>query len=162
MTSQGMIFTKRNVIFVSDKQETMSDGKTYGGSNKIFELSRIHSAGMMVNGDADFENVPRETLIREFKIQTNFRRFSTIEEIKKEFIKFLSRNTESSLGKNFIKNLIRPFKESLISDFSEDLKTLLKINIEKNCILSLKNILIWIMNFMISFQMAKIRKNIIK
>ena len=114
-----MLITKRNVIMASDKQVSMPDGKTYGGIDKIFELSKIHPAGLMFNGLADFENVPIETLIGEFKIHTNFRRFSTIDEIKNEFIKFLSKNTESSSVEEFIKNALETFKQDLILEFQD-------------------------------------------
>lgn len=119
MTSQGIITTKRNCILVSDRQSTMPDGKTYGGFEKIFELSRIHSAGLMFNGNADFEDVPFETLIRRFKIKTNFNRFSTIEEIKNEFIRFLSENTEHSSSQEFIRNNLKTFKKELKQEFNE-------------------------------------------
>lgn len=74
MTSQAMILNKRNAIFVSDRQQTMADGKTYGGIQKIFEVSEIHSSAVMINGNPDFESVPMETLIGEFKFKTDFRK----------------------------------------------------------------------------------------
>ena len=55
MTSQVMILTKRFGILATDRQQTMADGKTYGGINKIFELSRLHSAGIMINGNHDLQ-----------------------------------------------------------------------------------------------------------
>lgn len=72
MTSEVMILTKRFGILAADRQQTMADGKTYGGIRKIFELSHQHSAAIMINGNADFEDVPIETLISEFKYHTDF------------------------------------------------------------------------------------------
>lgn len=120
MTSQGMIFNKRNIILVSDKQETMADGKTYGGIDKIFEISKYHAAAVMVNGYADFENVPIETLIGEFKIHTNFQRLSTIDEIKIMFIDFLSKNTKPSSVENFLNDLLKDFKINLLEEFRDN------------------------------------------
>lgn len=119
MTSQGMLMSKRNTVMASDKQVTMADGKTYDGIDKIFELSQIHSAGLMFNGLADFEEVPIETLIGEFKLKTNFRRLSTIEKIKNKFIKFLSKNTESSSSEEFITRTLKNFKEDLKFEFED-------------------------------------------
>ena len=117
MTSQGMIFNKRNLILVSDRQETMPDGKTYEGMGKIFELSPFHSAAIMVNGYADFENIPIETLIGEFKIKTDFRKIKTIEEIKNRFLTFLSNNTSPNHG---IEELLENFKKELIFKIHEN------------------------------------------
>ncbi len=119
MTSQGIITTKRNCILASDRQSTMPDGKTYGGFEKIFELSSIHSAALMFNGNADFEDVPLETLIRRFKIKTNFNRLSTIEEIKNEFIRFLCENTQHSSSQEFIRDILKTFKKELKQEFDE-------------------------------------------
>ena len=58
-----MILTKIFGILAADRQQTMADGKTYGGIRKIFELSRQLSSAIMINGNPDFENVPIETLI---------------------------------------------------------------------------------------------------
>jgi hypothetical protein len=119
MTSQAMILTRRNGIFVSDRQQTMADGKTYGGIQKIFGISQIHSSAIMINGKADFENVPMETLIAEFKFKTDFRQIGTIEEISHRFINFLSKHTENSSTDGFLKEALIPFKETLVSQIHE-------------------------------------------
>lgn len=108
-----MILTKRNGIFVSDRQQTMADGKTYDGIQKIFEISPLHSSAMMINGNADFMKVPMETLIGEFKFKTNFRKIGTIEEIKDNFIDFLSSHTEPSTTDEFLEKALEPFKGNL-------------------------------------------------
>ena len=120
MTSQATILTKRNCIFVSDRQQTMVDGKTYGGIQKIFEVSKIHSSAMMINGNADFENVPIETLISEFRFKTNFRKIGTIKGIKDEFINFLSKNTDHSSTDEFLEKTLTSFKENLILEIEEE------------------------------------------
>jgi hypothetical protein len=114
-----MILTKRNGIFVSDRQQTMADGKTYGGIQKIFEISQIHSSAMLINGKVDFEDVPIETLISEFKFKTDFGQIGTIEEIKDKFIKFLSENTESSSVDKYIEPLLKSFKQDLILEITQ-------------------------------------------
>jgi hypothetical protein len=60
----------------------MADGKTYGGIKKIFELSCLHSSGIMINGNADFQNVPIETLINEFKFEQISDKFLQLKRLK--------------------------------------------------------------------------------
>ena len=120
MTSQAMILTKRLGILATDRQQTMADGKTYGGVKKIFELSEIHSSAIMINGNADFEDVPIETLIREFRFKTDFTHIETVQEIKDKFIDYLSKNTDSSSTDEFLKRLLKSFKQDLIFDINEN------------------------------------------
>ena len=118
MTSQVMILTKRFGILATDRQQTMADGKTYGGINKIFELSRLHSAGVMLNGNPDLQEVPMETLITEFKSKTNFNEIKTIKEIKDRFIKFLCENTDYSSVDEYITSKFLSFKYNMISEIN--------------------------------------------
>lgn len=119
MTSQAMILTKRLGILATDRQQTMADGKTYGGVEKIFEISQIHSSAIMINGSADFVNIPIETLIREFRFNTDFRQINTIEEIKTKFIGYLSKNTDSLTTDEFLEKSLKIFKQELIVDIDE-------------------------------------------
>lgn len=120
MTSQAMILTKRVGILATDRQQTMADGKTYGGVEKIFEISPMHSSAIMINGNADFENVPIETLIREFKFKTDFSQIKTIEEIKTKFIGYMSKNTKSTTTDEFVEKSLKSFKWELIFDINEN------------------------------------------
>lgn len=110
MTSEVVILTKRFGILAADRQQTMADGKTYGGIKKIFELSKLHSAGIMINCNPDFEEVPIETLISEFKLKTDFRRIGTIEGIKNELINFLAENTENSSTDEYLEKTLKSLK----------------------------------------------------
>lgn len=119
MTSQGMILTKWNCVLVSDKQVTMADGKTYIGIDKVFGVSEIHSAGLMVNGNVDFQNIPVEIIIGDFISNTNFNRISTMEEIKDQLIEFISVNTSCTTNEIFIHNLLKDFKTELYYEISD-------------------------------------------
>lgn len=46
--------------------------KKYEGMQKIYKLSDIHPAQMMINGNMEFENIPMETIINEFIRNTDF------------------------------------------------------------------------------------------
>lgn len=49
---------------------------------KIFKISDVHPAKIMINGNMEFENIPVETLINEFTSKTNLKKLKSIEEIK--------------------------------------------------------------------------------
>ena len=63
MTVQFSIINSRRHIFASDNGITTPEGKKYDGMQKIFKLSDIHPAQMMINGGMEFEGIPMETLI---------------------------------------------------------------------------------------------------
>ena len=119
MTSQVIIFTKRFGILATDRQQTLADGKTYTGVKKIFELSRLHSAGVMLNGNPDLDDVPMETLIAEFKAGTDFKEIGTVEEIADRFINFLSKSTDSSSVDEYVSSRLKYFRYNLISEIDE-------------------------------------------
>ena len=120
MTAQVLIATKECIVTSSDKTATMSDGKTYDGLRKIFKLTDEFPAEVMFNGNADFENLSIETLISKFKNTVDFKKLKTVENIKNEFIKFLSHNTESTDVNEYLKTLISSFKDELIIQIDYD------------------------------------------
>ena len=126
MTSENLIFTKRFGILAADRQQTMSDGKTYTGVRKIFELSENHSCAVLINGNPDFQDVPIETLIGEFKARTDFSEINSVGEIKDGFLEFVSKNTEASTVDEYIDKILGLFKHDLTLeiDFS-DFKTVI-------------------------------------
>ena len=60
---------------------------------KIFKLTDLLPAEIMYNGNADFENFSMETLISKFRNTVDFEKLGTIENIKDEFLKFLSKHS---------------------------------------------------------------------
>ena len=163
MTSQVMILTKRFGILATDRQQTMADGKTYGGINKIFELSRLHSAGVMLNGNPDLQEVPMETLITEFKSKTNFNEIKTIKEIKDRFIKFLCENTDYSSVDEYISSKLLSFKFNVISEINQfGFSNVVKERPKKIFVPLFINIQISIMNLMTLFRIILIEKIMLK
>ena len=116
-----VIFLSRLLgILGADIRESLFNGKTYSGLRKIFPILQRLSAGVMINGSMYFEEVPIQTLIGEFKKQTDFDKISTIKAIKDEFIKFLSENTNSTATDDYIRELVKPFKEELSWQIIDD------------------------------------------
>ena len=93
----------------------MSDGKTYDGMRKIFKLTDSLPAEIMFNGNADFENFSMETLISKFRNTVDFEKLKTIENVKNEFIRFLSNNTQSGDVNEYLRDVLEYFKDDLIS-----------------------------------------------
>lgn len=110
-----MIITKECIVCSSDQAATMSDSKTYDGMRKIFKLSDSLPAEIMFNGNADFENFSMEALISKFRSTMDFEKLKTIENIKNEFIRFLSKNTQSGDVNEYLKEVLEYFKDDLIS-----------------------------------------------
>lgn len=118
MTAQVLIITKECIVCSSDQAATMSDGKTYDGMRKIFKLTNLLPAEIMYNGNADFENFSMETLISKFKNTVDFEELGTVENIKNEFIKFLSKNTQSTDFNDYLREILDHFKEDLTLDIA--------------------------------------------
>ncbi len=115
MTAQVLIITKECIVCSSDQAATMSDGKTYDGMRKIFKLTDSLPAEIMFNGNADFENFSMETLISKFRSTADFEKLKTIENVKDEFIRFLSKNTQSGDVNGYLKDVLEYFKDDMIS-----------------------------------------------
>lgn len=88
MTVQFIIFNMRRHICASDEGITTPEGKKYDGMQKIFKISDVHPAEMMINGNMEFESIPMETIINEFVKNTKFKSLNDVEDIKNEFIRF--------------------------------------------------------------------------
>lgn len=153
MTSEVVIMNKNAIVMAADSAVTVGGTKTYNGVNKLFMLSNSPPMGIMIFGSADFENIPMETLIKEFKRKIDFKKNNNIELIKEEFLKFLTENTPKTdieheieitlpLFKNFIKleleNIsIEDYEEFIISqgnrklhDFLNEINELNNYNYE--------------------------------
>ena len=89
MTLQSMYLNLRGIILESDNAVIMPDGKKYDGEKKIFKISDRHPAGIMINGNMEFENIPIENLIEDFRQNINLEELKTIVDIKNALIEIL-------------------------------------------------------------------------
>ena len=138
-----MITTKKHALFVSDTAETLGDGKTYNGIEKVIPLSKRHSAGMMINGNLEFEDTPVNVLSKEYREYTDFEKIDTICEIKNRLLDYFAENTKTTKKENYIKKELGYFKEELKEDikengFTKTVKTRNKIKV-KTFLKSYKN-----------------------
>jgi len=118
MTIEAAIIDKRSLILSSDLAITTEEYKSYIGVKKIFEIKEKEPLGMMINGAMEFENIPLETLIGEFKMEIGD--FESVEKVKEDFIKFLSNNTEHTSFEEYVSSIIEGFKEKLTESIAEN------------------------------------------
>lgn len=119
MTILVMFVINDSIIFAGDLTETMEDGKTYDGIRKTFELTNSLPAGVMFNGKADFEDLSMETLIGLFKKEADFEQLGSIENIKNEFINFISKTTKHTPINEYLKEVIDRFRDDLTFKISK-------------------------------------------
>ena len=115
MTSEIMIMNNDVIALAADSAITVDSEKTYNGVNKIFMLSNDPPMGIMIFGLAKFENISMETLIKEHSKKTDFKKLKNIINIKKDFLEYLSKVTNTTKINEFLDYHLENFKEELIN-----------------------------------------------
>lgn len=95
MTAEIGILNKEAVAIAADSAVTMQQGKKqkiFQSANKIFSLSKYHPIGIMVYGDAELMQIPWETIIKVYRKELSFKKFTTLERHAQHFINFLDGN----------------------------------------------------------------------
>lgn len=113
MTSEIMIMNNDVIALAADSAITVDSEKTYNGVNKIFMLSNDPPMGIMIFGLAKFENISMETLIKEYSKKTDFKKLKNIINIKKDFLEYLSKVTNTTKIDEFLDYHLENFKEEL-------------------------------------------------
>lgn len=98
MTTEIAILNKSAVALAADSAVTITthrDGqpqsvaKIYVDANKLFELVKGRSVGVMIYNSANVAGVPWETLIKEYRTHNRGAAFATLEEYADDFIRFV-------------------------------------------------------------------------
>ena len=84
---------KNAVVLGADSAVTINGKKIRTGVEKLFKLSNDPPMGMMIFGNANFQNIPMETLIKQYSKKTNFKKLKSIENIQKDFLIYLAEIT---------------------------------------------------------------------
>lgn len=116
MTSEILIMNKNAIVMATDSAVTVDNKKSYMGVNKLFLLSNDPPMGIMIFGSANFVNVSLETLIKEYREQTDFKELSNINNIKEDFIEYLSGICQEDDFSRNLKNDIANFKKLLLRE----------------------------------------------
>jgi len=94
MTAEVAALNKGAAAFAADSKVTIvSSGgeKTNDTMNKIFTLSNVHPIGIMIYGNADFMEYPRETIIKLYRSEKNDRHDPTVEQWGQDFWRFVGK-----------------------------------------------------------------------
>ena len=119
MTSESMILNRDGITLASDLAITTPENKSYNCGNKIFQLNEDSPVGIMINGKIDFEGISLETLIGEFGKTIDFDKIKTVENVKNEFIEYISLNTDFTSFDDYLKSVLDDFKNELIEEIAE-------------------------------------------
>lgn len=92
MTAEIAILNKSAVALAADSTVTIgseNEKKTYNTVNKLFTLSKFHPVGVMIYGDADFMDVPWESLIKQYRKKLGDRAFDYVRDYALDFLEWL-------------------------------------------------------------------------
>ena len=92
MTSEIGILNKNGVVLAADSAVTISNGinsKVFNSARKLFTLSKEHSVGIMIYGNAYFMGVPWEVIIGEYKKTIGTKVLDNTVKYVDEFINFI-------------------------------------------------------------------------
>lgn len=89
MTAEVAILNKTAVALAADSAITFSGKKIYNSGNKLFTLSKYQPVGIMIFGNAEFMNVPWETIIKFYREHLLLKRFPKLIDYANDFLNFL-------------------------------------------------------------------------
>lgn len=93
MTAEISILNKTAIVLAGDSAVTIGDGKRiYNTANKIFKLSESGTIGIMVYNQANWMDIPLETIIKSYYKYNGKNTFRTLEEYTESFISFIKQN----------------------------------------------------------------------
>lgn len=138
MTAEILIMNKTAIAMAADSMVTVTSKnskKTYEGVNKLFMLCNNPPMGVMTYGNANFMDIPMETLIKEYKNFINSKsshseNLLTAKLFIFDFLKFLEKyciGKSSFDPKRYIVNVIDEVISFIDEEGSEPVKFFLKI-----------------------------------
>ena len=96
MTAEIAVMNKQAVALAAESAVTYPDEKgqkIFSSANKIFALSKHQPIGVMVYGNAEFMEVPWETIIKTYRLKLGRKAFGQVQQYAEDFLRFLSRNS---------------------------------------------------------------------
>ncbi len=118
MTIQSVINNKHSMVLCTDLRQTVDEYKSYVGIEKIFDINENVPYGIMINGLMEFEEIPLETLIGEFK--QNLKETDDIKKIKDNLIDFIGKNTPHTTIDEYLTEVLEAFKIKLSESIEEN------------------------------------------
>ena len=97
MTSEVCIMNRLAVVIAADSAMTVSgwvngqrEERYFKGTNKIFQLSKMHPVGMMIFDSANLQGVPWEIIAKDFRSTLAAKSFNTLPEYANELFQFVT------------------------------------------------------------------------
>ena len=94
MTAEIAVMNRMGVALSADSAVTIgeSGNKIYTSAEKLFQLSEVAPVGVMIYGNAEYAQLPWETIIKAYRRKLGKDVRSTIAEYCDDFTKFLRDN----------------------------------------------------------------------
>lgn len=86
MTAEIAVMNEEAIALAADS--AVSGPKIFTSANKIFALSKYHPVAVMVFANAQFLNVPWETIIKQYRRELGSKSFDTLAEHADHFVSF--------------------------------------------------------------------------
>ncbi len=120
MTSEVLIMTPSAVAMAADSVVTINGNKTYEGVNKLFMLSKNPPMGIMIYNNANFIEIPFETLIKDFREQImDDGTVNTVDDFRNKFKEYLENEPKKN---NFpmlsLQDKIKIFTDHMVNEVS--------------------------------------------
>ena len=136
MTAEIALLNKTAVALAADSAVTLAEsGKVYPG-NKLFALSRYQPVGMMIYNNAEFMDVPWETLIKMYRQSLGLDAKPTIYDYLKSFLEYISNSficTEEQKLRNALRiacDLYSEIRDTAMGNLNKILKNTGHLTIE--------------------------------
>jgi len=122
MTAEVSVINRQGVAIAADSAVTIGNNKTYYTQQKIFNLSKRHSVGIMVFGNAEFMDINWEIIINEFSKALGDRVLDTLEEYAKYLLVFLRDFIHlDTYQKLFLEEISYYFFDAIKDGYNEDI-----------------------------------------
>ena len=136
MTAEIALLNKTAVALAADSAVTLAEsGKVYPG-NKLFALSRYQPVGVMIYNNAEFMDVPWETLIKMYRQSLGSDSKPTIRDYLGNFLEYISDSfvcTEEQKLRNALRiacDLYSEIRDTAMGNLNKILKNTDHITIE--------------------------------
>lgn len=119
MTAEILIMNKSAIALAADSAVTVNNKITYEGVNKLFMLSNNPPMGIMIYGNADFMDIPMETLIKEYRKNADFKKNNSVKKIMPDFLNFITEygNKYITVKDDFLDDSYETFKDVMFLRF---------------------------------------------
>jgi len=123
MTAVVGILNKTGIAIAADSAVTISTGnkerKIYNSANKVFTLSKYHPVAIMIYSSAQFNGIPWEILIKEYRKQLGNKSFEELKNYRTDFIKFLEKRI-ALIPKEYQDFRLKGFVDFIVSKLFEE------------------------------------------